>query len=677
MVAVTAETAAPFELDFRSALRNAHTPRVRTMRQFAEQEIILPPGGPWAGRFYNCKRQPANGLWFDGIDSGRWTRHWATGPSQAAKTLCCFAIPAIYHLFELRETVVCGVPNLDMVSDKWHNDLRPVIANSRYRSMLPDAGRSSRGGIGVSVRFTNGSMLRFMTGGGGDKSRAGFTTRVLIITEADGFDSTTGGSDEADKITQMLARLRSRGDDEVRVYGESTVTVEAGRTWHEITKNGTNSRIALPCPHCRKFCIPKGDESDRLVLRGWQDAASKLDARDRARFCCALCGAEWSETERREANLAGVLVHGDQTVRPNGKIVGDPPRTDTFGLRWSAVNNLFRSAGDAGADEWRAARSPDEESAEREINQFVWALPYRPPVVEVSPLDAAQLARRTSGTTKGIVPAGTKALTVGVDLGSRLLHYVAVAWRQDASSDVIDYGCVDVQSEQLGVPRAILIALRELAEFVTDGWQPADSTTTRPADQVWIDAGWETDVVYQFCREAGKRFRPVMGRGTSSIRPTPYIRPTRTGAIVQFIGEAYHAKRLKNDRLHVIEIDSNHWKLRIRQQLSSDPTAPGAMRLYQALNSREHQTFIKHLRAEHPEERFVPGRGGGVQIRWVRRYRNNHWFDALYYAAAAAHLCGVRIEPDDKRPGKQQRPAFVRTGVKTRDGRPFMITERK
>jgi hypothetical protein len=29
--------------------------------------------------------------------------------------------------------------------------------------------------------------------------------------------------------------------------------------------------------------------------------------------------------------------------------------------------------------------------------------------------------------------------------------------------------------------------------------------------------------------------------------------------------------------------------------------------------------------------------------RWERIRRQNHWFDALYNAAAAGHVCGVRL----------------------------------
>jgi hypothetical protein len=42
-------------------------------------------------------------------------------------------------------------------------------------------------------------------------------------------------------------------------------------------------------------------------------------------------------------------------------------------LRWSAVNNLFLTAGEIATDEWRASHTPDEENAEREMRQFVGA----------------------------------------------------------------------------------------------------------------------------------------------------------------------------------------------------------------------------------------------------------------------------------------------------------------
>jgi len=69
---------------------------------------------------------------------------------------------------------------------------------------------------------------------------------------------------------------------------------------------------------------------------------------------------------------------------------------------------------------------------------------------------------------------------------------------------------------------------------------------------------------------------------------------------------------------------------------------------------REHLALAKHLTAETKTEEFVGGEG--VVEKWERLRKQNHWFDALYNACAAGHLCGVRLveeaagEPQPKPP---------------------------
>src|SRR6188768_2226308 len=146
----------PAQADLRWFLGQARARRLRTMRQFAEQEIVIPEG-PFQGRKFRCARQPYTGLWFDAVDSGCWNRHVATGPTQSGKTLSCFVIPMLYHLFELGETVICGLPDMDMAGDKWRESILPVIERSKYRRLLPRSGGGSRGGRVESVLFGNGA----------------------------------------------------------------------------------------------------------------------------------------------------------------------------------------------------------------------------------------------------------------------------------------------------------------------------------------------------------------------------------------------------------------------------------------------------------------------------------------------------------------------------------------
>lgn len=86
------------------------------------------------------------------------------------------------------ETVILGVPDMEMASDKWQLDILPVIERSRFRDLLPKRGAGSRGGRVETIHFRHGATLKFMSGGGSDKSRAGFTSRVVVITETDGMD---------------------------------------------------------------------------------------------------------------------------------------------------------------------------------------------------------------------------------------------------------------------------------------------------------------------------------------------------------------------------------------------------------------------------------------------------------------------------------------------------------
>src|SRR4051812_20474185 len=366
--------------DLRWFLSQAKPRRMRSMRQFAEGEIVI-PSGPFEGRRFRCSRQPFTGLWFDAVDSGLWSRCVATGPTQSGKTLSCFVIPLLYHLFEQAETVICGLPDMDMAADKWRADILPAIEQSRYRQLLPKHGGGSRGGRVESLQFGNGATLKFMSGGGGDKSRAGFTSRVVVITETDGMDQAGATSRESDKITQLEARTRAYGGRK-RIYMECTVSTEQGRTWREY-QQGTRSRIVLPCPHCNAWVSP-----EREHLAGWTGAETQAAARAAGAFSCPDCGEFWSADERVESNRQSRLIHGEQSIDAEGSVQSAPPASDTLGFRWSAVNNLFATAGDLAADEWRSSRAPDEENAEREMRQFVWCLPVVPSKWQETALEA-------------------------------------------------------------------------------------------------------------------------------------------------------------------------------------------------------------------------------------------------------------------------------------------------
>jgi hypothetical protein len=88
----------------------ARSQKFRSLREFAEDEIWLPPPGPYRGQRFRADRQPFTRILLDEISSDRWRTIVVTGPSQSSKTLSAFCIPILHTAIELQENVVVGIP---------------------------------------------------------------------------------------------------------------------------------------------------------------------------------------------------------------------------------------------------------------------------------------------------------------------------------------------------------------------------------------------------------------------------------------------------------------------------------------------------------------------------------------------------------------------------------------
>ena len=483
-------------------LRESLLPRrARSVLEWATSTVVI-PDGPAKGTMFDPETQPFSRLFLEALDSALWERIVATGPTQTGKSLICYVIPVLHHLFALNETVVAGLPTGDMSDDKWKEDFLPVIeASPELRRLLPATGPGSRSGrVRTRIRFRNGATLRFMSGGGNDKTRAGFTCRVLAVTEVDGLDVAGATSREADKLKQLEARQRAFLSVGTRTYLECTVTSTQGRIWQEYI-GGTESRIARPCPHCKVHVSP-----GRECLTGWADAENELQARAAAAWSCPECGELWSEAERYAANRKSVLVHRGQEISPAGIVTGPSPPTRTLGFRWTAVDNHFASAADVAADEWQATKELDRDNAEKELCQFVHCIPHDPPDVAITPLEVEQIAKRVTPLKRGELPAGCAGITIGVDTAKNRLHWTAAAWLPSGGGRIIDYAEQAAPADTLGTKAGLLFALRTLQKIFATRWQ-------QPPAQVWIDSGWY-EHTERFMNSARKRTKGS-GQGPS------------------------------------------------------------------------------------------------------------------------------------------------------------------
>lgn len=645
---------------------------------WAESHVVI-PDGPHAGKAFSCDYQPFFGLFYRELQRRHWRRVFVTGCAQSGKTMLLLIV-LLHALFARREKVVYGIPDFNMAADKWREDVLPIVRSSGYANRLPRRGEGSRGGgIKNAVRFRGAGTVKLMSFTGGDAKRSGYSARIVVATEVDKGDTPSAASDETDPIGQLEARTGSYGA-LGQFLGESTPSRTNGRIWRE-KRQGTDSRIVCPCPHCHEYVTP-----EREHLIGWQAAPDIVTAQTQAAFVCPACGVVLTEAERVEMNRAAVLLHRGQHVEPRNtdgssetdqlRISGADPQTDTLTFRWNAFNNLFWDPAYVAGLEWRALHDPDpaEDNPEKYLRQFVWAVPYDPPELDLAGLEWKEIAARAVRIPRGTVPDGTVTLTAAIDLGKRMgCHWTVVATSQSASPHVVDYGCQEVEFAEVGLERALMIALRQLWDLFYQGWPAATGGQRRRPDVVLVDSGWQSDTVYAFMRQLQPgcgRWLPSKGFGWAR-QGRSYQVPKKLSQTVVLIGEHCHVSCLEATGVLLAEFDADHWKSYTHARAKTAAGEPGALSLF-AGQPREHENYARQLTAEREVEKYDSRRGVLVK-QWEQVLRRaNHYLDSTSGALVAAYLAGVRMfATPPPPPAPKTSPAAPDT-----EERPWLATDR-
>jgi len=248
------------------------------------------------------------------------------------------------------------------------------------------------------------------------------------------------------------------------------------------------------------------------------------------------------------------------------------------------------------------------------------------------------------------VPAGTYALTAGIDIGGRLLHWVVVAWKEGQFGHIVDYGTHSVNSPMSGkltaehnqsaVEAAVRNALLEFADFALGGWKMEGQTDPRLLDLVLVDSGWQDKAVYQFCRASSGIYKPSKGFGSS--HRLSYRQPAKGGKD-RLVGNNWACMYQHADNVWLYHVNSDFWKLSVQNGFLLPTDKPGSLTLWGA-DGFAHKTFAKHICAERWVREFVPGKG--TKEYFTVEHKQNHYLDALHYAAAASSILGVRVIED-------------------------------
>ena len=356
-----------------------------------------------------------------------------------------------------------------------------------------------------------------------------------------------------------------------------------------------------------------------------------------------------------------------------------------------------REAMDAGAEvSWEARFNHDEVSAlqhamnlkfqdEAAFQSEYQNDPLPDDTADDSLLSVDGICAKINGLARRRVPLKCDRLTMFVDVQKALLFYVVIAWAEDFTGAVIDYGSwpdqhrheysladanpsIQTLFPKAGFEGALYAALSALTdECLGREWEREDGAVLK-IERALVDANWgqSTDVVYQFCRQSSHAgvILPSHGRyvGASSKPMTEYRKQQGDRLGFNWMIPNVAGKRAIR---HVI-YDTNYWKSFIHARLAVPVGDKGSLTLYGRIPGA-HQLFAEHLTAEYRVK--TQGRGRTVdEWKLKPQSHDNHFLDCVAGCAVCGSMLGASLP--ETLPAKLDRKPMIRLSDKRPGGIP-------
>ena len=356
-----------------------------------------------------------------------------------------------------------------------------------------------------------------------------------------------------------------------------------------------------------------------------------------------------------------------------------------------------REAMDAGAEvSWEARFNHDEVSAlqhamnlkfqdEAAFQSEYQNDPLPDDTADDSLLSVDEICAKINGLARRRVPLKCDRLTMFVDVQKALLFYVVIAWAEDFTGAVIDYGSwpdqhrheysladanpsIQTLFPKAGFEGALYAALSALTdECLGREWEREDGAVLK-IERALVDANWgqSTDVVYQFCRQSSHAgvILPSHGRyvGASSKPMTEYRKQQGDRLGFNWMIPNVAGKRAIR---HVI-YDTNYWKSFIHARLAVPVGDKGSLTLHGRIPGA-HQLFAEHLTAEYRVK--TQGRGRTVdEWKLKPQSHDNHFLDCVAGCAVCGSMLGASLP--ETLPAKLDRKPMIRLSDKRLGGIP-------
>ncbi|MEQ8857745.1 MAG: phage terminase large subunit family protein [Pseudomonadales bacterium] len=399
------------------------------------------------------------------------------------------------------------------------------------------------------------------------------------------------------------------------------------KLWQE----GSRHEYAVPCPECREYFIP------RFKLLSWPKDSTPAEAFEAAAMACPACGSLIADSHRewmadhgvfiapqqrpqalQDGDTAARVVEGTRAVDvPYGDFL-EPQHSGSLTFWVSGLCSKWRTFGHRASNFLKAMEASDPGRVQAEMNTGFGEL-YRP---RVNVPDWQVVANLREPYKQDDVPEWVQALTCGVDVGGRVIHFSVYGWGPSMACALIRHGEIHGETKFEAPWRK----LDELLEYrwgdlsirwmmVDSGFNPSKSLSGSVDDE-HVPA----NMVYDFCRR--HRGRVFAAKGW----------PTRAKPIsTSMIDVNVNGRKVPNG-LQLVNFDTDFFKCWIYDRLEMEPDDPGRMRLPEDATD----DYCRHMTSE---ARTVKPSG---KVEWLK-LRENHYFDAAVLNAVVAHMQNLNM----------------------------------
>lgn len=536
-----------------------------------------------------------------------------TGPSQCGKTLSIM-IPVAYMLGILGESVIFSAPVMSVVTSKWQSDIFPLFKhhpdlqgqltgkNTEYAPLLQSTG---------SYQFSNQAFLRLISTQSGDRAKASFTSKNIVITEFGGI-SRVKSSEETDAIGQLKARTRAYGMKK-RFILESTGTTTQGLVelkYH----NGTRSTIHSPCPSCKELITPLRDDFILDISKPY--------------FKCPKCENKIFE-RNRQAMIRKADIYHQNNINA----------TD-FSFRLPAFFNQFVDIQQFAREEYELSQlnphSVASENKKRELLNFLWGEPYEVPeaeMLDISLLEQPDDTYTSRDTIRTRIPEWVTQVVLGADIQLRRHYWTLCGWGikdEQLTAHVIDYGIyeTDYDSVKDEQTKDQLVA-QSLIDFITEMRQ------NYKIDLILTDIGYLFSSLILTTNKYGKKMRWYGAHGQpTGWRARSETYPTKSEYIVAQEFEDGQVAARKRDKAVYIRHESSMERYHLLELMRT-----GRYQLYTPNPSETHTEYItsldSHFQVVSPET---------GEIKWDKRHgTSDHYLDSAILTLTAYKLLNPRF----------------------------------